>query len=149
MAQVSKYPLKEEVYERIFELLLKVITDPCSKKEAKDLLEDLVTPTEKIMLAKRLGIGVLLVKGYPYETIQEILRVSKSTIADVNTSLRYKGKGYKGFTKKALQEEKTAQFWEKVEDLVLGAFSQGTKGAGWRHLHQEIKRKRWKKQTPI
>jgi len=46
MAQVSKYPLKEEVYQRIFELLLKVITDACTKKEAKELLEDLLTPTE-------------------------------------------------------------------------------------------------------
>ena len=149
MAQVSKYPLKEEVYQRIFELLLKVITDACTKKEAKELLEDLLTPTEKIMLAKRLGIDVLLVKGYPYETIQEILRVSKSTIADVNTSLRYKGKGYKAFTKKVLQEEKMAQFWEKTQDLVLGTISHGTRGAGWRHLHQEIKNQRWKKQTPV
>jgi len=149
MAQVSKYPLKTEVYNRIFELLLKVIAEPYNKRAAKELLEDLLTPTEKIMLAKRLGIGVLLVKGYSYGTIQEILRVSKSTIADVNTSLRYKGKGYKAFTKKVLQEEKMAQFWEKVEDLVLGAFSKGTRGSGWRHLHQELKRKRWKKRTPI
>lgn len=149
MPQVSKYPLKAEVYDRIFELLLKVVAEPYNKRAAKELLEDLLTPTEKIMLAKRLAIGVLLVKDYSYQTIQEILRVSKSTIADVNTSLKYEGKGYKKFTKRVLQEEEMAKFWEKVENLVLGAFSKGTKGAGWRHLHQEIKSKRWKKRTPI
>lgn len=149
MAQVSKYPLKEEVYNRIFELLFKVITDSCSKNEAKNLLDDLLTPTEKIMLAKRLSIAILLSKGYTYESIQEIIRVSRATIADVNTSLKYKGRGYQKFTKRVLQEEKIAQFWEKAEDLILGAFSKGTRGAGWRYLHQEIKQKRWKKRTPI
>lgn len=55
MPQVSKYPLQEEVYNRVFELLFKVITDSHSQNEAKELLDDLLTPTEKIILAKRLS----------------------------------------------------------------------------------------------
>lgn len=150
MPQVSKYPLREQVYNRIFELLLKVIRDSFSKKQAEELLNDLLTPTEKIMLAKRLSIAVLLLKDYSYESIQAILRVSRPTIADVNRSLKYGGKGYKKFAKRILKEEKMAKFWEKVEDLVLGAISQGGKGTGsWRYLHHEIKKKRRKKHTPI
>ena len=150
MPQVSKYPLPEELYDRIFELLLKVIASSFSKNEASELLEDLLTPTEKIMLAKRLSIAVLLLKDYPYDSIQEILRVSRSTVADVNRSLKYKGKGYKKFAKRILKEEKTAEFWEKVEDLVLGTLSKGGKGTGsWRYLHHEAKKKRRKKHTPI
>jgi len=150
MPQVSKYPLPEEVYNRIFELLLKVTTDSFSKNQAKELLDDLLTPTEKVMLAKRLSIGVLLLKGYPYESIREILRVSRPTIANVSRSLRYGGKGYKRFARKILKEEKTAEFWEKVEDLVLGTLSKGGKGTGsWRYLHHEIREKRRKKHTSV
>ena len=102
------------------------------------------------MLAKRLSIAVLLLKDYPYNSIQEILRVSKSTVAGVNRSLKYKGKGYKKFAKKILREEKTAKFWGKVEDLVLGTLSKGGKGTGsWHYLHHEIKKKRRKKHTPV
>ena len=150
MPQVSRYPLPKEVYNRIFELLLRIITDSYNKNEARELLDDLLTPTEKIMLAKRLSIAVLLLKGYPYESIQEILRVSKSPIADVNRSLKYKGKGYKKFAKRILKEEKIAKFWEKVEDLVLKNLSHGGKGSGsWRYLYHEIRKKRLKRHTPI
>ena len=150
MPQVSKYPLPEEVCNRIFELLLKVITDSFSKNQARELLDDLLTPTEKVMLAKRLSIAVLLLKGYPYESILEILRVSKPTIANVNRSLKYKGTGYKKFAKRVLKEEKMAEFWKKVEDSVLGALSKGGKGTGsWRYLHHEIRKKRRKKHTPV
>lgn len=150
MPQVSKYPLSEKVYERIFDLLLRVITDSHRKNQARELLDDLLTPTEKIMLAKRLSIAILLLKEYPYESIQAILRVSRPTIADVNRSLKYQGQGYKKFAKKILKEEKMAKFWEEVEDLVLGALSQGGKGTGtWRYLHHEIRKKRKKKRTAI
>lgn len=149
MPQVSRFPVKQEVYERIFELLLKTVADSHDKKEARLLLDDLLTPTEKIMLAKRLAIAVLLAKGYQYGSIQEILRVSKPTIAMVNLAFKYKGAGYKKFVAKVLGEEKIGEFWEKAQDLVLGTLSKGTRGADWRHLHYEIKRKRWKKRTGI
>ena len=149
MPQVSKRPLRKEVYERVFELLLKVIVDFQDKKQAMFLLDDLLTPTEKIMLAKRLAIAVLLAKGYTYESIQEILRVSRPTIGMVSLSLRYKGAGYKNFVKKVLREKKTEMFWDKVEDLVLGALSHGKGSASWRYIRQERRKEKWKKKTEM
>ena len=149
MPQVSRRPLKKEVYKRIFELLLKVVSEPYEKKAAQKLLEDFLTPTEKIMLAKRLAIAVLLAKDFSYEAIGEIVKVSRPTIARVSTCIRYKGEGYKEFTERVLREEKIARFWEQVEDLVLGALAKGPKSDIWRHLYWKRKRENWKKKTLI
>lgn len=149
MAQVSRYPVRQEVYEQIFTLLLRVVSESRPKEKATHLLDDLLTPTEKIVLAKRLGIALLLAKGYSYEEIEKILRVSKPTIATVNMTLKYKGRGYKSFVEKILREQKFRKAWEKIEDLVLGALSHGKGSGSWRYLHKEIKKKRWKKKTSL
>ena len=150
MPQISKYPVREEIYERIFELLLKLLTDSYNKSEAKELIEDLLTPTERIVLAKRLGIVVLLAKNYDYRDIQDILHVSKESIAKVNIILKYGSKGYKNFVRKVFTEEKIEKFWEKMQDLLLATGSFGGKGSqGWRYLRKEVEAKRRKKETPI
>ena len=149
MPQVSKYPLRQEVYERIFDLLLKIFIDSSSKREAAELLEELLTPTERVMIAKRLATAVLLIKGYEYKDIQDVLHVSKPTIANVNIAMKYEGKGYKKFAERIFKEEKMSKFWEGVGDMALDAFSRGKGGGTWRYIHQELKKKRRKKQTPI
>jgi Trp operon repressor len=82
MAQISRKPLRKEIYEQVFELLIRIFTDSYSRKDAANLLDDLLSPTEKIVLAKRLAIALLLAKDYGYEEIKEILHVSMPTIAE-------------------------------------------------------------------
>lgn len=150
MAQISRKPIRKEVYEQIFELFLRIFTESHSRKKTILLLDDLLSPTEKIVLAKRLAIALLLAKGYGYEEIKEILKVSMTTIATVNLNLKYKGEGYRYFVNRILREQKIGKIWEKIEDLILDMGSSGGKGSkGWRYLRQEVKKKRYKKSTPI
>ncbi|PJE70037.1 hypothetical protein COU97_01860, partial [Candidatus Shapirobacteria bacterium CG10_big_fil_rev_8_21_14_0_10_48_15] len=81
MAQVSRLPLSEKIYQRIFEIFFQTAAEIRTKKAAEEFFNDLLTPTERIMLAKRLSIAVLLAKGYDYRSIREILHVSPPTIA--------------------------------------------------------------------
>ncbi len=76
MPQVSKYPLSKDVYDRIFEIFLKTLINVRDKDEGRNLLKDFFTPTERVMLAKRLGIVLLLERNYNYQTIRSILRVA-------------------------------------------------------------------------
>jgi len=150
MAQVSKKPLRKEVYQQIFELLLKVFTESHSREKASLLLDDLLSPTEKIVLAKRLAIALLLTKGYCYEEIKEVLKVSMATIAAVNLNVKYRGKGYRYFAGRILKEQKIRKIWREIEDLVLEMGSAGGKGSqGWRRLKYEVQKKRRQKATPI
>lgn len=150
MAQVSKRPLRKEIYDQIFGLLPRILTESYSRDEAIKLLNDLLTPTEKIVLAKRLAIALLLAKEYGYEQIKEILCVSMPTVAMVNSNLKYKGEGYRHFVNRVLREQKIKKLLEKIEDLVMGVGASGGKGSGaWRDLRRRIRDKRWKKSTPL
>jgi uncharacterized protein YerC len=151
VAQVSRRPLQKEVDEQIFGLLVKVLTDSFSKEEAGQLIDDLLTPTEKIVLAKRLAIALLLAKKYSYGEIREILKVSQQTIALVNVSLRYRGGGYRNFVSRLLREQKVAKTWQKLEDLILNATTLGRgKGTGfWRGIKKNVLDQRRRESTPL
>src|SRR3989344_296807 len=137
MPQVSKYPVSQPVYERMFDLLMELFTASLNKKEAESLLTELFTPTEKVMIAKRLATAVLLAKEYSYEDIQSVLHVSRSTIARVNSALKYGENGYIAFTNKIIKDERVEKLSRKIDDVVLGALSIG-KGSGfWKAAHQE------------
>lgn len=145
MPQVSRYPVSTDVYNRIFEILFKAIADVKLPSDVREFFEDFLTPTERIMLAKRLAIAVLLAKNYDYKAISKILRVSPATIAAVNIFFRYAGEGYKKVVKRILNEEKQEKFWNKLDDLLSGTIPPyGRNWTYWRKKKEEIKRKRRK-----
>lgn len=145
MTQVSKYPISKAIADRIFEILLKSLVKIHNQQEADQFISDLLTPTEKIMLAKRLAIALLLQKDYDYRTIQKIIRVSTATIASVNMVIRYGSKGYKNLLNKILKEEKLVSIIEKSVSKILSFPAQAGKGGtAWRYLKQEVDKHRKK-----
>ncbi|MBM3209415.1 hypothetical protein FJZ40_03950 [Candidatus Shapirobacteria bacterium] len=147
MAQVSKYPLAKIVYDRIFEILFGTIADIKNPKEVEEFFNDFLSPTERIMLAKRLAIGVLLAKGYRYEAIREILRVSQTTVADVSLFLKYAGKGYKRVIEKILAAEKQEEFWQKINDLIGDHLP--PPGIDWSYWRKEREAKKRARRKPF
>lgn len=146
MAQVSKYPISNEVYERILDIFFKTLIEIRTKNEANQFIKDFLTPTEQIMLAKRLAIAFLLEKDYDHRMIAKILRVSSGTIARVNLVKKYGGEGYQKMIGKLLREEKVKDFLVQVTQAVSGEFGKSRKGGeAWRYLHKELEKKRKKK----
>lgn len=142
MTQVSRYPVHRDVEKRMFEIFKNVISYLKSTEDIDDFLEDFLSPVEKIMLAKRLSIAILLAKGYTYPSIKQILRVTPSTIAAVSLSLKYSGRGYKKMVQKILSDEKKDDFWQKIEDMLVNI--PPSKGSNWsyyRKEHEQRKRK--------
>lgn len=139
MAQVSKYPLPKEVEERMFDVFWQTIANLTTKQSVKKFLYDLLSPTEKTMLAKRLGIAILLLKGYDYRSISEILKVSTATIMLINNWLKTEGDGYKTAIKKILKKEKQEEFWDNLEEKLMEIFPPryGTQWKGKRKDYYE------------
>lgn len=145
MPPVSKYPVSNEVYERVFEVFSKSIVKLETKNQVAEFLDEFLTPTERIMLAKRLAIAFLIVKGYEYREISRILRVSTNTVGRVNFAYR-NGEIYKVVVDKVLQDEKVDEFLEGVGEKVSALFaSGGSKSGTWRYLREEIKKRRRRK----
>jgi len=138
MSQVSKYPIHKDVERRMFEVLRETISSLNNAEEIEVFLSDFLSPSEKIMLAKRLSIAVLLHKGYG--SIMEVLRVTPPTIANVSLLLKYSGKGYKRAVEKIAAEEKMNAFFEKIEDIL--AKIPHAKGSDWSYQRSENEKKK-------
>ena len=133
MTQISKYPISAAVEKRIFEIFFGSIVHLNNTTDVSQFLDDFLTPTEKMMLAKRLAVAVLLTKGYEYREIRKTLRVSFPMIANVNIWLKYKGKGYQKVIEKILREEKIEEFWQKIDDVITNVVPPGhTNWSYWR-----------------
>lgn len=150
MAQISKYPISKEVADRIFEVFLKTFVEIKSKEDADQFISDFLTPTEKIVLAKRLAIAFLLEKGCDYQTIQKIIKVSAPTIASVNTARKYGNNSYKKIISKIISEEKLMDFFDEAIQKILSIPAQGGKGSGvWRYLKEEHNKQKRRKRKPF
>lgn len=145
MSQVSKYPIRKDVYEEIFETLLETIAGLTTKKSVSAFFEEFLTPTERIMFAKRLAVGLLIAKNYDYKEIRELLKVSTATIASYSAFYKY-SKGYKEVISKILRDEKIEEFLLSLAEKIasVGAAG-GSKSGSWVYLRNQIKSKKVKK----
>lgn len=138
MSQISKYPISKQIADRIFEIFLNTVVHIKNKDEADEFISDLLTPTEKIMLAKRLAIAFLLEKNYDYRSIQKLIRVSAGTIASVNLALNLGSTGYKKLISKIVKEEKITGIFETAIVKILSAPAALEKGTGtWTYLKRK------------
>lgn len=124
MTKVSRIPLRNDVWDRIFKLFVETTADLKDKDLLTSFIDDLYSPTEKIMLAKRLAAAVLLVKGHNYANVSKILKISSPTIAKISLKIKYTEGGLKTIVGKIVSKQSGQIFWKEIEDL----FDLPTKG---------------------
>lgn len=118
MPHISKYPLARDVYYEILDELFWLLTEIKNQQEMKSFLYDFFTKTERIMLAKRLAISLMLVQGYSYSTIRDLLKVSSGTINRASEWLDKGGDGLKKGLMKLSRKEKMDEFWKNVDRFL-------------------------------
>ncbi len=118
MPQVSKYPLSKNTEKRLYQLFWETIANLNDSAKTEEFFTDLLSPTEKVMLSKRLAIAVMLIKGYDYLTIRLTLRVSPGTIGSISVWLKYSGTGYRKVVEKLLKKEKFEDIVSKLESAA-------------------------------
>ncbi len=141
MTQVSKYPISKDIYDRCWEIFTKTLIGIKTSKDADEIVSDLLTPTERIMLTKRLAIAFLLSQGYEYRQISKILRVSFPTISMVSLALKYGSNGYKKAVNRILRDEKLREVLNKTAQVLIAPGTRGMGSGAWRYLKQELEKK--------
>ena len=91
MPHVSRHTPVRKVSDKIFERLAEGVTTKGTTNERRAFFNDMLTPTERIMLSKRFAVIYMLTKGYSFVAIQETLRISPSTVARIWDAIQ-KGK---------------------------------------------------------
>ncbi len=141
MTQVSKYLVKKDIEERMFDIFLDSIAMVKTRGQVEKLIDDLLSPTERTMLAKRLAIALLLLKKYDQRAVSSILKVSLTTVNKISRALQ-KGTGGYGMVIAALvRQERFRAFLEKLDDMLADFVTVGRKMPHWRRERWEAKLK--------
>jgi len=122
MPQISKNPVHKDVFYEIRDDFLWTLGQLRSEEEVKSFFYDFFTKTERVMLAKRLAIAMMIHKGFTYDDIKFILHVSTSTITSVSHWLDRGGVGVKHILDKLVKEEHAEAFWRKVNSFIEHKF---------------------------
>lgn len=120
MPHVSKIKLDKELETNLINSLY-VVLGKTNKKETIDFLSALLTPTEKLMLAKRLAIVVLLNEEVPEYKIAQGLHVTRITVSRMNLFWEARGAGFDIAFKKLMEEKNWGQFKKSL--LKIAGYS--------------------------
>ncbi len=130
MPQISKKALDRKTFNQVYDRFLRTVLDLERGTKGRSFLGELFTPTERVMLAKRLSILFLLSDGTSIYKIQHILNVSPSTVARMAKSMD-RG-GYAGVAKIIRSKKCQDLFWKEMEEaLRFGMPSMGKDRWKW------------------
>ncbi|OGI59525.1 hypothetical protein A2814_03280 [Candidatus Nomurabacteria bacterium RIFCSPHIGHO2_01_FULL_38_19] len=87
MPHVSRKKLSSKLSGKLLNKLLAVLGRAQNKKYLSMVINELFTYTEKIMLAKRLAIILMLANNIPQHRVVKILKVSPSTVAKASVRI--------------------------------------------------------------
>src|SRR3989344_423690 len=132
MPHVSSKKLKKEHLQKLYNEFSSALEKSARKSWIKFFLNDFLTHTEKIMLAKRFAVIYLLSQDVPASYIAEALCMSPSTI--FRMSLKYDIGKYSSLLKTIREENK--DIW-KIFEKILRAGLPPIAGRGrWKFLYK-------------
>lgn len=123
-------------------IFFEIISHIFDKEEAESILSELLTPTEKIMLAKRITCFYLLIKEVPIHEIAESIKLSTSTISYFKHMVS-ESPHIQDYLSNKINHEKVKHF---IEDLLVEFLYGGLrKGSNWKtdkQIYYQHKRNR-------
>lgn len=128
MARISRFKLSDQTLDKLFSLFFEIVGKKQNKEEFKKTIIDLLSPVERIMIAKRVAIIYLLMKQIDQRTICQVLKVSSGTVAKFSL-LMEKSEGIVPTFRRLLKSEKLVEFFE---DIFNSFFAPGVPGVNWK-----------------
>lgn len=141
MVRNSRFVLQDHLLEKIFDLFFEVMGNASSENEFKKIFFDLLTPAERIMLAKRVAIIYLLMKKIEYYNICDRLKVSTATVSRI-ALLMEKSDGIVPAFKQIVKNDKVKIFLEEVFNNI---FAPGKIGVDWKIAWENKNKLEYKK----
>ncbi len=143
MVHLSRFPVDNRKLIKVFNLLFTIINSTNDQNEFLFLIKDIISPSEQIMIAKRIAIVYLLMKGVNSRDIVEYLKVSKSTISKFSLLFYKKDTALISTIKQLLKKENISNFFD---DLISDLFTQpGIKIGHWQRYWEHKKRQEERK----
>ena len=119
MAQVSQRRLSPKRWNQVFHLFLRALTEARNENQAEGLVASFLTPTEKVMLAKRFALFFLIEKGLPTREIASELKISTATVVRWRLFWLGADSQFKKLVKKIMVKKEVANL---LTDLFKGIY---------------------------
>lgn len=138
MVNLSKIQVDEKKLIKLYQLMFEILNKADDKDDFFEIIKDILSPPEQLMIAKRIAIIYLLLKGVDHTTIAEYLRSSRATAAKFSLLFYDKESRLVGVISELLNQEKINNFFE---DLFADIFIKpGLKIGHWQ-MHWDHKRR--------
>ena len=144
MVQLSKRKVKPEAMDKMVSLLFDVLGRQGDQNCFNIIIDGLFSPIEKIMIAKRVAIFFLIIKGEEWKTIRDIVKVSMASVSKCQMVL--KNNSEMQCTLNTLISKKEMGIF--IEELILLIFGPGTAYVNWKSAWRR-KKQLEQKQTEI
>ncbi len=128
MPHLSRNKLNKRMEEELIRTLELVFVKLTKTEDIKEFLLALLTPTERLMLAKRLAMIVLLKENLPESRIAEILHITRGTVARMQLFFEARGQGYE-IALRVLENEK---LMKEIKEVLFKLAGYSVRAAGGR-----------------
>lgn len=135
---MSKRKLEEQHLRDLFLETVSVFERAGKRGELKQVLGQLLTPTEKVMLVKRLAVIAMLSQNIPIHDIADDLSMSPSTV-DI-MSLKFETENYSYIVERGLKETDIKDIVRMIQ-TVGGVMPPRGKGR-WKYLDDSLRKDR-------
>lgn len=109
------------------------------RKEIQGFLQELLTPTERIMLAKRLAAILMIKKGYRFTAVERALKLSPSSV--IRFWKLTKERPLTFIFKEMRRKEASRKFWEELDSLIRLGLPPLGRGR-WKHVFRLLDRQK-------
>jgi len=128
MPRVSQNALSKESQVDIMSALVRTLASINQEETIDIFLRDLLTSSERIMLAKRLMVSVFVIRGLSSREICSILKMSKSTVNTIRHDLEKSHSGYRKILDSLLKESQSSK-WLRIMNKLFKASTLPIKGS--------------------
>ena len=131
MPHISRQFLKDDKEQVLIEALVDTLSTKASPTVRKKIIREMLTGTERLMLAKRLAIVCMLGDCVPFEDISTKLKVSSSTVSRLWAAMQ------KGLFQETIRTAKNSKSSRLVEflEFVLSA-PRSRHASRWKHIDE-------------
>jgi len=140
MTHVSKRKIREEDFKKIYNQLISMFDTAGDGRKSDILFKEFMTYAEKVMFAKRFAILCMLEEGVSKHFIEDVLKISPSTVNRI--SLQYEN-GKFAYIENILKKNRKT-IWDALETIVTAGLPPRVGRGRWQWLN-EIERKQNRK----
>jgi TrpR-related protein YerC/YecD len=115
MAKIKYYELSPAERRTILNDFCEMVVSLKGKQDVEKFFKDLLTPSEAVIISRRIKIAKLLMTGSTYEDIKEQLGVGNTTIVQVE---RWLNEGFGGYRKALKKLDKKGEKIRIMEEAL-------------------------------